>query len=493
MTLRGRAEQLIRPQTPTPIPPVTASISELARMERLLANRRWLRGAMCFVAVLCYVLSLFDEGRVVTHSIMLAFSLAAEVSIVAIYRGKARLHGLTNRASGRKRVVSVFHSPSACGMLLEMLVWVVQCPPLPEDVSRPGWLAGLDGFLFLRFYVFLLYGASVSHAPAFAHAIASLARIRLNYRFFIRTTLLLEHLLTTLAAVAVGVVVFACAYAKAEGVGFGESFYFCVSTASLAGYSEVAPATLPGRALAVCVTLFGVIVLCWTVGVASQALALTQAERNLYALFRSNELCGRVPATAARLIQRAWRLYRARRDRRNFVSRQFAAFLLSQQAIAYREMRRELARQETAFLRSTRTVEESLASETPFGSSLAATPSTSRTPSPVTSPRARRPFPLFQEMRLKRDSRTPTPRGEEYPQAGKRELPGHGREPERPAPTPRSSPPQRPLPQPHLAAAVPGLAELELRLAKLETTLEALATTAESLQGRFGVIASVSV
>ncbi|RNF07080.1 ion transport protein [Trypanosoma rangeli] len=491
MELRGRAERLIRPQTLTAIPPVTASVGNLANMERLHASRRWLRGVMCFLAVFCYGLALFDKGRVITHFIMLVFSLAAEVAIASIYRGKAKFHGLTNRAHGKKGVVSVFHSPSLCLMLLEMLVWVLQCPPLPDDVSTE-WLVGLDGFLPLRFYVFLLYGTNVAHNSAFAHAIASLARIRLNHRFFVRTASLLEHLRVTLSVVAVGVCVFAYAYAKAETVSFGEALYFCVSTASLAGYSESSPVTLPGRVLAVCVTLLGVTILCWAVGVMNQALALTQAERNLHALFRSNELCGQVPAQAARLIQRAWNLYRARRDRRNFISRQISAFLLSQQAITYREMRRELMRQETAFLHSISTVEGSLAPDISFESSLT-TPFTSRTTTPETTPRSRRPFPLFQEMCLKRDSRTPTPRGREYLQAGNEELPGHRRGPTRLTLASMPSPMMQPLKPPHATPVVPSLAELELRLSKLEMSLEALATTAEALQGRYGVIASVSV
>ncbi|EAN96222.1 hypothetical protein C3747_35g84 [Trypanosoma cruzi] len=486
MELRERAEQMIKPQTPIVIPPVTRSIRQLTRMERLAANRRWLRGAMCFLAVICYALSLFEEGRVVTHSIILLFSLAGEVAIVCIHRVKAKFHGITNRASGKRREVSVFHSPSLINMLLEMLVWILQCPPLPDDMN-PEWLVGLDGFLILRFYVFLLYGTHVAHTSVFSHAIASLARIRLNYRFFIRTAFLLEHLAVTLCAVAAGIFIFACSYAKAEGATLGESFYFCVSTASLAGYSETSPVTFPGRVIAVCVTLLGVIVLCWTVGVMNEALSLTEAERNLYTLFRNNELCGKIPPQAARLIQRTWKLYRAKRDRHNFISRQIAAFLLSQQAITYRGMRRALIQYETAFLLSTRTLEECLASNSTFGSN-GTTPLASSNTSPLGSPRTRRPFPLYQEMRLKRDSRASTPRGDGFLQEFGNEFSSHRSERNR-----FMSTPHLPTTQQQLTAAVPGMVELELRLSRLEKSLEALATTAESLRGHLGVISSVSV
>ncbi|KEG08732.1 ion transport protein [Trypanosoma grayi] len=499
MELRERAERLMRPQVPTVIPPVTPSTRSLRQTERRLANHSWLRGAMCFLAVICYGLSLFD-ATVVTHSFILVLSLAGEAAIVGIYRIKARTHGITSKA-GASPEVSVFHSPLLGKMLLEMLVWIIQCPPLPSSACN-GWVAGLDGMLVLRLYVLMLYATHFSHASVFGRAIASVLRIRVGHRFLVRTTFLMEHLVATVSAIALGLVILACYYAKVEGTSFGDALYFCIGTASLVGLGDVTPTTFSGRATAVCAMLFGVAVLCWIVGCMHEALSLNGAERNLYALFRSNELCDQLPAQAARLIQRAWKLHIAKRRQHNVVSRHIAAFLLSQEALAFREMRRELSLFEEAFLRSTRTLEDYI-STMPMRSSSATTPQTSSNVSPLGTPRSRRPFPLFQEMRVKAERRSPTPHSSGELQQ-QREVKkgadalgrGVGKSPAGLAPlmVPRSPVlPRGAASRLGQGKGAANAAELEQRLSKLKDALEVLVANAERLHGRLGSSHGVSV
>lgn len=69
-------------------------------------------------------------------------------------------------------------------------------------------------------------------------------------------------------------------------------------------------------------------------------LTMSEAERNLFALFKVNSYIGRIPDEAARVIQRSWKLYRTKRENRHALSVQFNAFLLSHQAIHFRSLRR---------------------------------------------------------------------------------------------------------------------------------------------------------
>ncbi|ORC86318.1 ion transport protein [Trypanosoma theileri] len=474
MELRERAERLLRPHEPTPIPPVTESTRLLSRSEQAMMNRRWLRGAMCFLAIICYGLSLFEE-TVITHSLILVFSLAGEAAIIGIYRAKARVYGITNRA-GDKPTVNVFHSPLLDKMLLEMLIWIIQTPPIP-GLARDSWFMWLDTSLLLRFYVVVMYATNATQGSSFARGVASVVKARLTHRFYLRGSLLSWGLLLPVTALVGGLLLLGTFIARVEGLPWVDAVHLTVGSASLVGLGDVTPVTAAGRTAAVAAWLLGLLALVGVIGAAATTTRLGPAGRHLHALFRSNAIRARLPPHAAKVLQRAWRLHAARRARKGVITRQIAAYLLSQQVITFRDMRRELRHFEAIFLHSIRTVEDYM-NPTPR-SSPGVTPQTSRPISPVSTPRARQGLSSFQEFHGKADrhmSLTTTPKTPRMQHQQKQQATVADATPTATATGTRRS-----------------LTDLEQMLSRLEGSLDTLKIHTERLQSRLGSRNTISV
>ncbi|GET87078.1 hypothetical protein, conserved [Leishmania tarentolae] len=418
MELRERVEKLSRAQTPTAVPPMSSPMTQrLISLEHDQASHCWLRGVMAFLAFVCYMLSTFQvsghTGNLVVHTLIWVLSLAGEVCIVLVYRIKTRFSGVTNPAS---HCVHLLHSPYLSLMLCEMLVWIIMAPPGVS--SAVTWARVLDSFIVLRSYVYVMYVTRLSTQSVFTRAVASLCGYRFNSLYMFRHTFLSRHIIVTGCGFIVAWLGLALLYSKGEEVSYTDAVYFCSSTMGFVGYSDVVPSTWVGRFTAFLAWCLGILVIGWCVSLMHALIRISPAERTLHTLFRTNKLCAQVPSEAARTIQRAWKLYLAKVERRSVLAIQFNALLLSNQACSFRSLRREFVQSELAFIRATDTFDDALTalsrqsslSTTPVGSPRSpmgtALSASGGTPTRTTG---RRSFSLFKEVKLKSPRISPMP------------------------------------------------------------------------------------
>lgn len=420
MELRERVGKLSRAQAPTAVPPTSNPMTQrLVSLEHDQMSHQWFRGVMALLAFMCFMLSIFQvsgyAGNLVVHVLILALSLAGEVCIVLVYRIKTRFAGVTNPAS---HAVNSLHSPYLSLMLCEMLVWIIMAPPGVKGTSS--WARVLDSFIVLRSYVYVMYVTRLSTQSVFKRAVASLCGYRFNSLYMFRHTFMSRHAIATACGFVVAWLGLALLYTKGEEVSYADAVYFCSSTMGFVGYSDVVPLTWVGRFTAFLAWCLGLLVIAWCVSLMHALLRVTPAERNLHTLFRTNKLCAQVPGEAARTIQRAWKLYLAKLEKRNPLSIQFNALLLSSQACSFRSLRREFVESEMAFIRSTYTFDDALTAlsrqsslrTTPAGSPRSpmstALSASGGTPKSTTG---RRSFSLFKEVKLKSPQISPLPPG----------------------------------------------------------------------------------
>lgn len=471
MQLRSRAVQLAKPQAPIAVPPITADTARLASLEQSVATHRTLRGIMSFLFLVVYLLSSFQvdslAGNVVIHVLILAISLCGEVCLVLVYTIKARYAGLTNPATTTTKQFSVMHSPYVSRMLLEMVVWIIQCPP---GLQNREWGNALDSLILLRAYVVVQFFSQFTSREVFKRAIATLCGFRYDSGYFFRASFLLEYSLSLVIGGFVMVwLLLALLYCKVENTTYMDAAYFCMSSMATVGFGDFAPITFAGRFAAVLSWVVGLSFLAWCVGIMHELVKISEPERNLYNLFRANKECGVVPGEAARTIQRAWKLYCAKKEGRNTMSIQFNAVLLTNQVAAFRELRRRFADSEMAFVRSTQTFQDMMQAISPH-------PSTHATPvgTPRSASARRRPFALYQQVQTK-----------DHTQRSPKATSTGG--------SPASSATTQPKTTPAVGRSVPSasapvaggggsgggvsgasVAELDRRMAQLERTLEGL-------------------
>ncbi|AIN96633.1 hypothetical protein LPMP_140520 [Leishmania panamensis] len=419
MELRARIEKLSRAQAPTAVPDASSPMTQrLVSLEHDQVNHRWLRGVMAFLAFLCCLISVFQvngyAGNVVLHVLILALSLAGEVCIVFVYRIKTRFAGVTNPAS---HSVNPLHSPYLSRMLGEMLVWIIMAPPGVKSTAT--WAQVLDSFIVLRSYVYVLYFTRLSTQSVFKRAVASLCGYHFNSLYLLYYyTFMPRHAIVTGCGFMVAWLGLSLLYSKSEEVSYADGLYFCSSTMGFVGYSDVVPSMWMGRFTAFLAWCLGLLVIGWCISLMHALILVSPAEHNLHTLFRTNKLCAQVPGEAALTIQRAWKLYVAKREKRNQLSLHFNALLLSNQACRFRSLRREFVECEMTFIRATYTFDDSLTAlsrlsslrTTPAGTpclSGSTTPTlTGGTPKSTTG---RRSFSLFKEVKLK------SPQGSSFP------------------------------------------------------------------------------
>lgn len=362
MELRARTQRLADPEPPTAMPPVTEDTALISGLENDAQTHLFLRGVMCFLALLAYLLSAFQienyAATTVLHVIILLLSLAGAACLYEVYRIKARFSGFTNpavaacRGRGRRPAqVTPFHSPYLGHMCLEVALWLLQCPP---GVPAGAVSNALDSFILLRSYVFVMYFSQLSGSSLFKRSIAALCGSRFDSSSLVGHRFLHHGLgLFMLPGFVAMWLCLALLHAKAEAKGFGESLYFCVSTATFVGFGGGAPRTLAGRISACFSFCLGGVMLAWCVVVLHNATRLSPPERSLHTLFEANRLCAAMPNEAARVIQRAWKLYVAKKENRISATVQLNAFRLTARAASFRRLRRGFAAAELRFLRST--------------------------------------------------------------------------------------------------------------------------------------------
>ncbi|KAG5483309.1 hypothetical protein LSCM1_04852 [Leishmania martiniquensis] len=494
MELRARVEKLSRAQAPTAVPPTSNPMTQrLVSLEHAQMAHLWFRGAMSFLAFLCYILSIFQvsgyAANTVLHVLILALSLAGEVCIVFVYRIKTRFAGVTNPASG---TVNPLHSPYRSLMVCEMLVWIMMAPPGVKSMAA--WAQVLDSFIVLRSYVYVLYLTRLSTQSVFKRAVASLCGYRFNTLSLFRHAFVSRHAILTACGFTGAWLGLALLYSKGEEVSYADAVYFCASTMGFVGYSDVVPSTWVGRFTAFLAWCLGLLIISWCVSLMHVLICVSPAERNLYTLFRTNKLCAQVPDEAARTIQRAWKLYVAKREKRNRLSIQFNALLLSSQACRFRSLRRQFVEAEVTFIRSTSTFDDSLTTLSRH-SSLRTTPAGSPR-SPVSmalsagsgtpkSNATRRSFSLFKEVKLKSPKVLPLPSKADVGAGhrGEGPLPSPS-SPLQPPLEPRSLVSQPPLTSSSSTGALEAAKDLTARLSRLDETLSLLIRKAERMAPR---------
>ncbi|EPY31802.1 ion transport protein [Strigomonas culicis] len=474
MEIRARVEKLMRPPVPTAVPIVCKGTDQIVSFENSVSTHRFFRGVQCFLFILCYALSMFQiesyAGNVALHMIILLCSLAGEVLLFLIYRIKARFAGFTNPACAGAKQVHALHTPYMSLYVLESIVWILQCPPGVRSVAL---LDGLDSLILLRVYVLVVYFSHYTTQGLFTRTIAILCGFRFNSNQAFRTDNMSLHWFVTPVASLLMWLALALMYSKAEVTSFLDALYFCFTSAAFVGYGDYSPRSFVGRLAAVLSWMLGVMLLAWCVRLMHDMLHITEPERNLYTLFRTNRLCGRVPGEAARTIQRAWKLYVAKKEQRHALSIQLNAWLLTGQAAHFRSLRRAFVANEVAFLRATRTFADSLSALSP-SSSRRVTPSGTPT---TLSPR-RRPFALFQAVRPK-TPKAPDGSGS----SGGTPSPHTPRSPQLKGASGRSTPTftttVATAPPAPSAASAQAVAEVQQRLARMDRNLDALLAKAK--------------
>lgn len=318
---------------------------ELKSLENLASYLRWLRGVLCLFGVASFVLALLvvllNEVRL-SYAIV-GISFIAQLLLLRIYAVKATFASLTNPLYRNKG--TLFFSPYFFEMIGEMLFWTIQTPPSLEDVYPYDML----GFIvFGRIYCVVLYfnNATIGYRT-FCRAMSAVVDVPLSNWFFLRASLIYNKFKTGSIIIVCSWLTLALMFSKSENQTYADSLWFTFVTVGTIGYGDFAAVTAIGRFSAFLMYVFSLIGVGYAVVLTHDTLALKEHERNLYLLFRSNELGISLKDQAARTIQRSWRWYAAKKRGAFVLTLNWLAWRLLQEATAFRKSRdtlREAAR-----------------------------------------------------------------------------------------------------------------------------------------------------
>lgn len=313
----------------------------LRSLENLASYLRWLRGLLCVLGIASFVLSLLV---ILMNEIRLSWaiffvSIVAEGVLLRIYSVKATIAGLTSPLY--RDEASLFYSPHFYQMILEMIFWMIQCPPTFETVSPIDML----GFVvFLRMYSLVMY---VNNATlvyrTFCRAMSVMVGVPLSNSFFIRTSLIYNKFKTGAVIITCTWLTLALMFSKAEDQAYSDSLWFTFVTVGTIGYGDFSAVTAVGRFSAFLMWVFALVMVGYAVVLTHDTLLLKEHELNLYLLFRSNQLRSKLSEQAARVIQACWRLHASRKRRSHFGQRNYLAWHVASEMNVMRE-HRELMR-----------------------------------------------------------------------------------------------------------------------------------------------------
>ncbi|KEG08733.1 putative ion transport protein [Trypanosoma grayi] len=282
---------------------------EIVSLELLAAYHCWLRGVQALLAVIVFVLSLMRSDTIVDWTI-LGISEAAVLIILKVYAIKAEYTSLTNVMYERRR--NIFTSPFLGRMLLEVVVWNIQTPPVIL-FWRP-FFELLNYFMFIRLYAVVVYIHNAAYVRrSFCRAMAAVVALPLNIGFTVRTALVYRSAKTACLTTLLSWLAISCMYTKAEGVPLRDGCWYAFQTISTIGYGDITPVTTAGRLVTVLAWVVSFILIAYLVVVSSAALADDANEHNMYMLMRCHKLSNMVRHESARVIQTAWRFRRANR------------------------------------------------------------------------------------------------------------------------------------------------------------------------------------
>ncbi|ORC86317.1 putative ion transport protein [Trypanosoma theileri] len=285
----------------------TVVTNEIANLELLAAYHRWLRGVHALLAIVVFVLSLVRADVVVNWTI-LAVSIAAILIIIKVYGIKAEYTGLTNVMYKENR--SVLTSPFVNQMFLEILIWIIQTPPIIL-FWRP-FFELLNYFIFIRLYVIVVYIHNAVYVHrTFCRAMAAVVGLPLSISFTIRTALVYSKAKVTCFTILISWISIGCMYSKAEHVSLSDGLWFSFQTLSTVGYGDLSPTTTTGRLVTVLAWIVSFLLIAYMVVILHGSLVQDENEYNMYVLMRCHKLSHKVRNESARVIQKAWRFHRA--------------------------------------------------------------------------------------------------------------------------------------------------------------------------------------
>jgi hypothetical protein len=351
-----------------------------ALSHRITAQRRirWILGVLSVLAVCSFTVSLiilkaFSNGNLNTMVrwtyTKSALTVAAEFFLLAMYMVKAS-HASVKSVLPPNLLTLMFHSPYLKKMIVEMSVWAVHCPPplaryltfnAQGQIDRePLVTAKQDLFLFInifslvRLYSVILFVVRTRFDESiFAQCLTILCGLPLKATYFFRTNFSINRIWSSILAFFAGWTLVSVSYSAVEDLPLFDCYYFTFVTMSTIGYGDFVPQTGAGRTVAFASWVFGLIVVAWVVSTMHDALALSSNEEQLWSLFQANEYSGKIPAEAAKVLQRAFRTWhlrdRVESGKDNHVDGlwiriivQWRALLLSRQIIQFRTLRRRL-------------------------------------------------------------------------------------------------------------------------------------------------------
>ena len=250
----------------------------MAGIEALGVYHRWLRGVLCYLTIIVFVLSLASlEGsqKDLIDWAMFGASLPAQLILLRIYQIKYQFAGLTDPIY--RKSPNLVNSPYFYQMLVEMLVWTVQCPPYIID-QYPS-LELLNFMPFFRLYSIGIYLNNSNFAyRTFCRAMAAMCGIPLTTSLYMRSVLIYKSAKSSLIITGSLWVTLSLMYAKAEGQSFSDSVWFIFVTVGTIGYGDISPKSTQGRCIAFLAWVYALVLIGYVVVLTHDTLKLKEKE-----------------------------------------------------------------------------------------------------------------------------------------------------------------------------------------------------------------------
>ncbi|KAG5483310.1 hypothetical protein LSCM1_04853 [Leishmania martiniquensis] len=291
--------------------PANVVARELASLEVLAVYHRWLRGVQAMLSIAVFILSLLSVGKSATlvNSTIFVVSQATTLVISKAYHVKAQLSGVTNLLFEQR---NIFTSPHFFHMVVELVLWNIQTPPIVLVGKQ--FFELLNYFIFLRLYSVVVYlNNAVYVYRTFCRAMSAISDLPLSTSFLIRTGLL-HHKTRVVVTVVVFVwLTVGCLFARTQHLSLGDALWFSFQSLATLGYGDITPSTLSGRAVVFTAWISSYVIMAFLIITLYSLLQASDRSHNMLTLMECHELAHRLRGRSARVIQMAWHFHRARK------------------------------------------------------------------------------------------------------------------------------------------------------------------------------------
>lgn len=236
--------------------------------------------------------------------IMLLTSICGAICAVVLF---LQVNSSLRHADMTWRNLRLIDSPYLPFCILEVLVWMVHCPPGVQDVVANPRL--LNAFSLLRFYVVVPLFKELSPINQFkARSLTYFSRIRMSASLILRTQLHQSPIITLSVVYCLLAAVLAVFFSLAEGHSFEKSMWFIFISSTTVGYGDTVPTSSGGRVVAAIACIVGLLLVGFIVGAVQQSLSLTDDERAVFNYMELNATHRQLKEDSALVLQRYWRL-----------------------------------------------------------------------------------------------------------------------------------------------------------------------------------------